>query len=284
MKQPNRRNFIKLAGAGLAAGLAARNLPAMPDFFSTPPAGKHLFRLGVASYTLRRFSLEDALRMTARLGIDQITLKDMHLPLDSNPEQISGALRIAGEKGIQIYGAGVVYMKNEQEVHRAFEYARRAQMEVIIGVPEHPLLPLVNEKVKETGIRLAIHNHGPGDERYPSPESAYERIKGLDEKIGLCLDIGHTRRLGLDPAAEAEKYFDRLIDVHIKDVSADNAEGRTVEIGRGVINIRSFLSVLLKNKFSGRVSFEHEKDPDDPLAGLAESVGFVRGMLAAGII
>jgi inosose dehydratase len=36
----------------------------------------------------------------------------------------------------------------------------------------------------------------------------------------------------------------------------------------------------LKINYTGIVSFEHEKDPDDPLAGLAESVGYVRGALA----
>ena len=31
---------------------------------------------------------------------------------------------------------------------------------------------------------------------------------------------------------------------------------------------------------SGIVSFEYEKDADDPLAGLAESLGYVKGVLA----
>ena len=32
---------------------------------------------------------------------------------------------------------------------------------------------------------------------------------------------------------------------------------------------------------AGIVSFEHEKDDNDPLPGVAESVGYVRGVLAA---
>ena len=40
-------------------------------------------------------------------------------------------------------------MKNEEEVQRAFDYAKAAGMEVIIGVPEHNLLELVNKKVRE---------------------------------------------------------------------------------------------------------------------------------------
>ena len=37
--------------------------------------------------------------------------------------------------------------------------------------------------------------------------------------------------------------------------------------------------MLLDKKYSGVLSFEYEKDGKDPLAGLAESVGYVRGVL-----
>jgi sugar phosphate isomerase/epimerase len=74
-------------------------------------------------------------------------------------------------------------------------------------------------------------------------------------------------------------FADRLLDVHIKDVSAAAAEGTTVEIGRGVINIPKFVKTLLDIRYSGVVSFEYEKDEQDPLPGIAESVGYVRGVL-----
>jgi len=116
---------------------------------------------------------------------------------------------------------------------------------------------------------------------YPTPARAYEKISELDPRMGLCIDIGHAQRAGVDPSVPAEKFADRLLDVHIKDVTQSSKEGHTVEIGRGVIDIPKFLRTLLKINYSGVVSFEHEKDADDPLAGLAESVGYVRGALAA---
>jgi inosose dehydratase len=142
-------------------------------------------------------------------------------------------------------------------------------------------LPLVDKKVQEFDIKVAIHNHGPTDKVYPTPASAYERIKDLDKRIGLCIDIGHTLRAGVDPSMPAQEFADRLLDVHIKDISQASAKGTTVEIGRGVIDIPKFLRTLLKINYSGITSFEFEKDADDPLAGVAESVGYVRGALAA---
>ena len=183
------------------------------------------------------------------------------------------------EAGIDLYGAGVVYMKSIEEVDQAFAYAATAGLKVIVGVPEHALLEYCNKKVKETGIQLAIHNHGPGDDMYPSPESVYERVKNLDPGMGLCIDIGHTARIGLDPIKETARFMDRVLDLHIKDVDKTDETGETFEIGRGVIDIPGFLKMLIKKKYNKVVSFEYEKDGNDPLAGLAESVGYVRGIL-----
>jgi sugar phosphate isomerase/epimerase len=133
--------------------------------------------------------------------------------------------------------------------------------------------------VQQYDIKVAIHNHGPSDKVYPTPASAIEKIKDLDPRVGLCIDIGHTQRAGVDPSVSAEKFADRLLDVHIKDVTQATGKGTTVEIGRGVIDIPKFLRTLLKINYTGIVSFEYEKDAKDPLAGLAESVGYVRGAL-----
>ncbi len=172
-------------------------------------------------------------------------------------------------------------MKNEQEVQQAFDYAKAAGMQIIVGVPNHELLGLVHQKVQEYDIRMAIHNHGPTDKLYPTPESIVEKIKELDPRIGLCLDIGHTQRSAVDPAAAAEQFFDRLLDVHIKDVTASSAEGGAIEVGRGVIDIPKFLRTLIRLGYAATVSLEYEKDQKDPLPGAAESIGYIRGALAA---
>jgi len=275
----SRRNFMKLSGVGLAASVAPGALAG--DLFTANHGliGKIPFKLGIASYTLREFSLEETITMTNRLEIKNLALKSMHMPLESTPEEIRSMAASVHKAGIDLYGAGVIYMKNQEEVDQAFAYAGYAGLKVIIGVPEHEILEYCNKKVKESGIKLAIHNHGPGDERYPSPESAYVKIKEMDPGMGLCVDIGHTMRIGLDPVTETAKYFDRVYDIHIKDVDKAEETGNTVEIGRGVIDIPGFLKMLIKKNYQGVVSFEYEKDGKDPFPGLSESVGYVRGVL-----
>jgi inosose dehydratase len=276
MNDPSsRRRFLQIAGASAVACATS-----VRGRLSAAPAASVPYQLGMASYTLRAFPVEQAIEMTKRLGLTRIAFKDFHLKMDATPAQIAETVAKVKEAGLELYGGGVIYMKSEAQVDRAFEYAKAAGMKLIIGVPNYELLPYTSRKVQEYDIPVAVHNHGPDNPLFPTPQSAYERIAGLDRRMGLCIDVGHTQRSGIDPSESAEKYADRLFDVHIKDVSAATAQGRTVEIGRGVIDIPKLLRTLKRINFAGTLALEYEKDDKDPLPGAAESIGYLRGVLA----
>ena len=286
--EQTRRQFLQKVGIGAAASLITAGSSSGQDQHPAEKEGpqgkctsKRLFELGLASYTLREFDIDTTLAMTQRLGLKYIALKSFHLPLESTPAEIETVAAKVRQAGLKLYGGGVIYMNDEAEVHHTFDYAKTAGMKVIIGAPKPELLGLVNKKVGEYEIKVAIHNHGPEDKLYPTPESVYKMIKDLDGRIGLCIDIGHTQRAGIDPSEAIERFAERLLDLHIKDVSAATAEGTTVEMGRGVIDIPKVVRKLLKLNYAGIASFEFEKDEKDPLPGVAESVGYFRGVLAA---
>lgn len=278
-RAPSRRTFLgTLGSAALATALGS---PARAEPSAEAPAKRRRLPLGLASYTLRLFPLDDVLAMTRRVGLEHICLKSFHLPLDATADRIAEAAAKVKQAGLDLYACGVVTMRTEAEVDQAFAYAKAAGMRMIVASPAPELLPLVDRKIRELDISVAIHNHGPGDKVYPTPEAAYEHVRPFDKRLGLCIDIGHTVRIGADPHQSARKYADRLLDVHIKDVSEAAAAGKTVECGRGVIDLPRFLRTLVEIGYSGVVSFEHEKDEKAPLPGLAESVGYVRGVLDA---
>jgi len=272
----SRRQFLQVAGASAVACATTTRAR-----LAAAPAASVPYQLGMASYTLRAFPMEQAIEMTKRLGLTRIAFKDFHLKMDATPAQIAETVARVKDAGLELYGGGVIYMKSEAQVDRAFEYAKAAGMKLIIGVPNYDLLAYTSKKVQEYDIPVAIHNHGPDNPLFPTPQSAYERIAGLDRRIGLCIDAGHTQRSGIDPSESAERYANRLLDVHIKDVSAATAQGRTVEIGRGVIDIPKLLRTLKRINFAGTLALEYEKDEKDPLPGAAESIGYLRGVLAA---
>ena len=276
----NRRRFLQTATVAAVSAASAGALAAANRRTARTPAGKPLV-LGLASYSLRQFNLDETLDMTKRVGLKYIAFKSMHLPMDASPAQIKQTVAKVKAAGLTLYGGGVIAMKNAQQVDQAFEYAKAAGMKTIIGSPEESILPMIEKKVIQYDIQVAIHNHGPGDNTWPTPEIAYPKIKNFDRRIGFCHDVGHTKRYGGDPIEQTVKYADRMLDFHMKDVSEASAKGHGCEVGRGVMDIPKLLRAISSIRYKGIVSFEYEKDADNPIAGLAESVGYVRGVLAA---
>jgi sugar phosphate isomerase/epimerase len=277
-----RRTFIRngLMGATALAQFTPRTLLSC-SFCKKPSAPYAGLKMGIASYSLRKFSLDDALIMTQKLGVKYITLKDIHLSLKSTQEEIQTARKKIAAAGILLMGGGVIYMENEADVLNAFKYAKSAGMPTIVASPDPPLLDLVNKMVKENDIRVAIHNHGPSDKRYPSPFDVMNAVQPYDPRLGLCIDVGHTVRIGVDPVDAIRKCGNRLHDFHIKDVTLAEPKGETIEVGRGVINLGAVLKALLEVKFQGHLALEYEIKPDDPLPGMIESFAYMKGILDA---
>lgn len=274
-----RRNFIRLAGIGAVTA----SMPAIPSLASAatlPLQSKELFELGVAGYSFFGYKddIDKDIEILKAVNIKYITLKDFQLPYNCTKEQadlIMGKFRAAG---IEPYGLGVIDMRNEKEVDEAIAYASRASIKMIIGAPRANVLQYLENKIKSTDIRVAIHNHGPEDKTFPDIDSIYEKIKNMDKKMGICLDIGHSYRCGHNPSEMLLKYQDRIFDMHFKDVDKPVLEGKTVVNGRGGIDFISYVKAVRKAKYSGKISLEFElKVPD---MGIAESLGHFRGVLS----
>ena len=279
-----RRNFIKtgVAGAALlgmprfAAELSAMPAAGEPYMKSAPK--EDAFHVGMAGYTFVKFDLDTTLAVMQRIGVKYLCIKDFHLPLDSNAEQIAAFHAKLAEKGIKGYAVGPIYMKSEQEVDRAFAYARRVGVNMIVAVPNYELLPYVEQKVKEYDIRIAIHLHGPDMKLYPDATDIWNNVKDLDPRMGMCLDIGHNLRNGQDPIADLKRYKSRVFDIHLKDVTDCTKAGRAIELGRGRIDFPKFVKMLRKVGYTGCCSLEYEKDMKDPFVGIAESIGYFRAV------
>lgn len=243
--------------------------------------GDDLFKLGMAGYSFVKFDLDKSLAMMQKTDVHSLCIKDFHLPYASTPDQITAFHDKLKQAGVTGYGVGPIYMKTQAEIDNGFAYAKRVGVTLIVGIPAPELLPYIDKKVKEFGMRYAIHNHGPDIDLFPNAKSVYDVVKPLDPRIGLCFDMGHDKRYGDDPIADLEKYADRIFDIHLKNVTAATKAGKTCELGRGIIDIPAFVRTLRKIKYAGHCSLEYEKDMQDPLAGIAESVGYFRGVCQA---
>ena len=202
------------------------------------------FKVGMAGYTFVNFDLDKTLQTLEKCDVHYLCIKDFHLPFNSTDQQIADFHEKLKSKGVTGYAVGPIYMKTEQEIDNAFEYAKRVGVKLIVGVPNYDLLPYLDKKVKEYDFNYAIHLHGPDMPLYPDADDVWENVKDLDPRIGMCLDIGHDRRNGKDPVADLEKYISRVFDIHLKDVTGASKAGYSVEVGRGILDIPGFVRML----------------------------------------
>lgn len=244
-----------------------------------PPETNEKFKVGMAGYTFVNFDLDKTLDVMEKLKVKYLCIKDFHLPFKSTDAEIAAFHKKLAAKGVTGYAVGPIYMKTKQEVDNAFSYAKRVGVTMIVGVPNVELLPYVDEKVKEYNFHYAIHLHGPDIKLYPDAEDVWNHTKDLDPRIGMCLDIGHDLRNGKDPVKDLKKYKSRVFDIHIKDVTGNTKQGYSVEIGRGLIDFPAFVKMLRKVGYTGVCSLEHEKNMKDPFMGIAESIGYFRGVI-----
>lgn len=240
-------------------------------------------KIGVATYTLREFPIEEAIKGVQRVGLKYVSIKNVknHVDLSHTPEERKQRAQMFRDAGITVLSVGNVGMKNDEaDIRRAFEYARDVGVRTIVCAPDKNSVPILDKMVKEFDIRLAIHNHGPEDKQFPSPYDVMKAVEKYDKRIGLCIDVGHTARAGVDPAESIIKCRERLYDLHMKDIYALGNRNTPIESGRGILDQKAILAALIKIKYDGLVGFEYEKDGKDPVPGLAESVGYIKGLLA----
>ena len=274
-----RRTLFRTAAAAAAWTAVSRPSSAF-EASAAAPAGT--LKIGVASYSMRKFTLDQALDMAATLGVKYMTFKDVHLPRTDPPEKTRELRARIEAAGITIMGGGTITIPNDPaEIRKDFEYAKNAGFPLIFVSPDPSALDTLEQLAREYDIKVAIHNHGPEDKRWPRPQDAYAAVKSRDRRLGLCIDIGHTTRTGTDPVAACRECQDRLYDMHVKDLAVKTEKDSQVAVGRGVIDFPALFRTLLDIGYQGQVGLEYEIHEDDPLPGMIESIAYERGVLAA---
>lgn len=275
-----RRSLLKVAALSAACNAIGQVESLSPALSASDDKQFRGLRVGVASYSLREFPITEVLQSIRRLGVHYLSLKDIHLPLSSTPEQRRQIREQSEALGLSITSCGVIYLKNDEaQMHQAFDYVRDLGASVAVVGVSRDMLPLLDRVIRSYELKVAIHNHGPNDKLFPSPLEVYDAVKGLDHRIGLCMDIGHTFRMHEDLVDNVKKTRDRLYSMHIKDLDSNHIDAKGVPVGTGVLPTIPFLRELMHPGYAGELQLEYEVEPKDPLFGMAESLGYMRGAL-----
>jgi Xylose isomerase-like TIM barrel len=275
-----RRNFVR-SSALLAAACAAPGIaPAIPHKAEGKPSP---IRLGLASYTFREFKRAQLIGFMKQLNVTELNAKDVkdHLPMDPPAERLAQIDYDAA--GIKLHAVGTVYFPKDEDddIRTKFEYAKRAGVKVIVaGDPAITTLPRIEKYAKQYDIRIAIHNHGPEDNIFPSPLDVLRAVQNMDPRMGCCIDIGHCVRSGTDVVEAIHTVGPRLFNMHAKDLTDFSAKESQVAVGDGQMPIRAIFQALIDTGYAGFVDLEYEVHGDDPMPGVTESFAYMRGVLA----
>ncbi len=278
----SRRDFVRSGAVVAAAFSAPADVLALAH---EHPSADQAFpiRLGLASYTFRNFSRVQMIGFMKQLNVFALNAKDVkdHLPMDAQQE--AAALADYAAAGIKLHAAGAVYFAKDEDadIRAKFEYCKRAGIGVIVaGDPTRETLPRMEKFVKEYDIRIAIHNHGPEDKLWASPLDVLKAVKGMDPRIGCCIDVGHTVRAGTDVVQAIHEVGPRLLNMHMKDLTNFQSKESQVAVGDGIMPVRKMFEALIATKYQGFVDLEYEIHPDDPMPGVIASFAYMRGVLA----
>jgi hypothetical protein len=278
----SRRDFFRSGAVAAGALFVPAGILALAH--EHPSAGKASpIRLGLASYTFRNFNRAQLIGFMQQLNMFALNAKDVkdHLPMD--PQQEAAALSDYTDAGIKLHAAGAIYFAKDEDadIRAKFEYCKRAGIGVIVaGDPAPETLPRIEKFVKEYDIRIAIHNHGPEDKLWPSPLDVLKVVKGMDPRIGCCIDVGHTLRTGTDVVQAIHETGPRLFNVHMKDLANSESKESQVAVGEGKMPVRRMFEALIATKYQGFVDLEYEVHPDNPMPGVSASFAYMRRVLA----
>jgi len=189
----SRRDFLRAGAAATAALCAGPALLHAADPAAGPYRG---FKMGIQSYTLRDFKVQEALEISKKLGLTYWESFPGHIPVGVVPKHIADQKEMLDAAGVKLSAFGVVcFDGNESKAREVFEFAKGIGIESISADPakNETTFKLLDKLVEEYGINIAIHNHGPGH-RYDKIDDVVNAVKDHHPRIGACVDTGNFLR------------------------------------------------------------------------------------------
>jgi len=246
------------------------------------------FVLGCQAYMFHRFTAFEAIERTAAAGGRTIEFypgqslspDDKQSKVDPNAtdETIQKLKAKAKQHGLLIVNFGVVSIpRDEAGARQVFDFAKTLGVRAITVEPSADQIDLIEKLIEEYNKRASHPEYKLWDPKY-----VFSLVKDRDPRFGVCADVGHWTRSGVDAVAGLKIFEGRVISVHLKDIiESGNPDAGDLPLGLGVTNVKGILRELRRQKFDGNISIEYERDWENTVADIAQCVGYVRGFADA---
>ncbi len=246
----------------------------------TLPAKPYPFKLGLQSYSLRNFSLDDALARTRDLGLKWWEAYPAHMPLTDDAGKIASYRQSLDTHEVRLISYGVLdFTSDEADARSKFQFAKAMGIQTLTAAPTTDSLPLLDKLTQEYGVNIGIHNHGPDDKQWGDWQAILAATQNLNVRVGACCDTGHYLRADKNPITAAVQFGKRLHSIHLKSVGVGpNGAKQFVPVGTtgGLLDAVQLLRFMKEHTYRGILAIEEEEQPDNPMPLIRISVDAMR--------
>lgn len=245
------------------------------------------WNMGVALYSFNRFSFADALDKadSARVKyVEGFSFHNMGKEFNDKTmaamtkEDISKMKEMLSAKNIEMQSMYVSDAKNEADWKYYFELAKEMNLQHLVCEPEKKSWDMLDSLAGLYKIKIAIHEHAKGKSLYWHPDSVIAALKD-HPNFGVCADLGHWERSGLNPAECLKKLEGNILGVHLKDIhQSNNPDANDVVIGKGVINFPAIIDEFKRQQFKGVIHVECEHKMENNLAEVIAGKKYFEGL------
>ena len=238
--------------------------------------------LSAQTYSFRAFSFTETLNRMQKLGLKYAEVyfgQKLGGNLNGNMDYKMDAatrlqvLKLAESKGIKIIACGVVVCENTKEWDQLFDFAKIMGIKVITCEPKLDQFTYIEKLAANNHIDIAIHNH-PKPSTYWNPDALLNALKSQSSHFGSCADVGHWKRMGIDPVEALKKLDGRIRSLHLKDIEKETPDSHDTIWGTGVCNVKEIIKELKRQNFKGVISIEYESNEKNPDPDIQQCINY----------
>ncbi|MBI5094969.1 MAG: sugar phosphate isomerase/epimerase [Candidatus Hydrogenedentes bacterium] len=233
-------------------------------------AGGRQYTVGAQSYSFREFKkLEDSIACLRKLGLSHMEFCGVHFPPDKDDANFEVVKRALEQAGVSVPCYGVEGFGADSAANqKKFEFAKALGVKVLTADPAPESFDNLDDLTAEFGVKVAIHNHGPGA-RYDKVADTLRALEKHSSMIGACVDTGHSIRSQEKPHEVITALGDRVHSLHLKDWRFGGPE--TI-LGEGDMDMAAVARALHTVGFNGPIMMEYEESATDPVPDMRKGL------------
>jgi L-ribulose-5-phosphate 3-epimerase len=241
------------------------------------------WKFGIALWTFHTVSFPEGLDKVDSAGVKYIEpntfTRTGPKPTDSMVLQLSASgieklKSLITNKGLTMESLYIVGDSTIQSWKKQFDIAKQLGAKYVTTEPPLNMWDSIDSLAGAYGIKVAIHEHWKGVSHYWNPDTVLLAMKG-HPNFGVCADLGHWPKSGIDPVEAVKKLAGHIFIVHLKDIAAFNDPTlKDVPVGTGKVDFPAVFQELKKQNFNGYIYIE--RDAEDQPSNLPSVIQTVK--------